>query len=46
MKGNMNVTCSLGQGVIDSSSTKQKVNSRISTKAEPISIDKKIRKIV
>ena len=46
MKGHTGTMFSLGQGAIDSSLVKQKVNSRISTKAKLISIDDKISKIV
>ena len=46
MKGHMGATFSLGCGGIDNGSTKQKINSRSSTKAELVGVDDKISKIV
>jgi len=46
IKGYIGTVFSLGQGSIDSSLVKQKINSRSSTEAKLISVDDKISKIV
>ena len=46
MKEHVSTAFSSGQGVIDSSLEKQKINSRSLTKAKLSSIDNKISKIV
>ena len=46
MKEYIGIVFSLGRRVINSSSTKQKINSRSSTEAEIIGIDNKISKII
>jgi hypothetical protein len=46
MKSHTGAVFTMGKGVIISSSTKQKVNSRSSTKSELIGVDDKIVKIL